>query len=91
MDKLLKIKDVAERLGLSPNSVYLMAQEERIPAFKVAGGWRVRESKLEEWVKRVELLIKSWILRLRLACELLSGCGMLFMDTSSKVWVPFFL
>ena len=49
--KLLRIGDVAERLELSANTVYAMAQQGRIPAFKVAGKWRVRPEALEAWIR----------------------------------------
>jgi len=35
--KLLRIADVAERLGVSNNTAYTMAQEGTVPAFKIAG------------------------------------------------------
>ena len=50
MAKLLRIPEVAKRLGLSNNKTYSMAAEGEIPAFKVGGGWRVREEALEAWI-----------------------------------------
>lgn len=50
--KLLRIADVAERLGVSNNTAYTMAQEGTVPAFKIAGKWRVRSEALDAWVKK---------------------------------------
>ena len=37
MSNLLRITDVARRLGVSANTAYTMAQAGTIPAFKLAG------------------------------------------------------
>ncbi len=50
--KLLRIADVADRLGVSSNTAYSMAQNGKIPAFKLAGKWRVRPEALEAWLKQ---------------------------------------
>ena len=50
MDKLLKIRDVADRLNVNQSTVYAMAQAGEIPAFKVGGSWRVRAAALEAWM-----------------------------------------
>ena len=47
---LLKIAGVAERLGLSENTVYAMAQRGDLPAFKVGNGWRVKATDLDAWI-----------------------------------------
>lgn len=50
MDTLLRIKDVAKLLNVTPNTAYLMAQSGSIPAFKVGGSWRVKPSDLDAWI-----------------------------------------
>ena len=50
--KLLHIADVAERLELSTNTVYTLAQRGELPAFKLAGKWRVRPEALEAWIRQ---------------------------------------
>lgn len=50
-DQLLRIGDVATRLGVSDNTAYTMAQKGTIPAFKIAGKWRVRPEALDAWIK----------------------------------------
>ena len=51
MSALLRIADVAEALGVSANTAYGMAQKGEIPAFKIAGKWRVRAEALDQWIR----------------------------------------
>lgn len=52
MSNLLRITEVAKRLGVSANTAYTMAQAGTIPAFKIAGKWRVREEALDGWLRK---------------------------------------
>jgi len=47
---LLTIQDVAEALKLAERTVYTMAAEGELPAFKLRGQWRVRRADLEKWI-----------------------------------------
>jgi len=51
-DNALTVKQVAEYLNVNERTVYRMAQHRDLPAFKVAGTWRVLASDLEDWVRR---------------------------------------
>ena len=46
----LSIEDVAKRFGVTPSTVYRLAQRGVLPAFKVGGQWRVSHEMLELWV-----------------------------------------
>lgn len=50
MDEVLTIRDVAGRLKMAERTVYAMVADGEIPAFKVRGQWRVRESAFEAWL-----------------------------------------
>lgn len=50
MDEILTIRDVASRLKMAERTIYAMAADGELPAFKVRGQWRVRLSALEEWL-----------------------------------------
>lgn len=52
-DELLTIQDVASRLKLAERTVYAMAAEREMPAFKVRGQWRVRRSDFERWLDSI--------------------------------------
>jgi excisionase family DNA binding protein len=50
MDELMTIQDLAAYLKMSPQTLYRMAQQGRIPAFKVQNRWRFRWSDIESWL-----------------------------------------
>ena len=49
-DRILTIKDVAAILKLAEKTVYSMAQNGELPAFKVRGQWRLRGVDFDNWV-----------------------------------------
>lgn len=51
-DSIMTIRDVAQVLKLAEKTVYAMATEGEIPAFKVRGQWRVRRLDVEGWLSR---------------------------------------
>lgn len=51
-DEVLTIKEVAALLKLAEKTVYSMAQQGEIPAFKVRGQWRIRRSELDRWIDK---------------------------------------
>jgi excisionase family DNA binding protein len=51
-DEVLTIKEVAALLKLAEKTVYSMAQQGEIPAFKIRGQWRIRRSELDQWIDK---------------------------------------
>ena len=49
--KILTAKEVAEMLQVSMPTLYKMAQEKEVPAFKVAGSWRFEKDSIEQWIR----------------------------------------
>ena len=49
-DEHLTIKEVAALLKLAEETVYAMANEGELPAFKIRGQWRIRRAELERWM-----------------------------------------
>lgn len=49
-EQILTIRDVAAILKLAEKTVYSMAQDVELPAFKVRGQWRIRKADLEKWM-----------------------------------------
>jgi len=47
---VLTIREVAEYLKVTEKTVYTLAQQRRIPSFKVGGQWRFRREDLEAWI-----------------------------------------
>jgi len=50
-DQVLTVKQVAEYLQVNERTVYRMASANKLPAFKVGGSWRFKQSELELWIK----------------------------------------
>ena len=51
-DQILTIKDVAEYLHVNDRTVYRMALDGKIPAFKVGSSWRIKKKELETWISK---------------------------------------
>jgi excisionase family DNA binding protein len=49
---LLTLVEAADRLRLSPNTVYKMCREGELPARKVGRQWRIREEDLANWLRQ---------------------------------------
>lgn len=47
---ILTLEEVAAYLKAGKRTVYRLAQEGKIPAFKLGGTWRFRRSDLERWI-----------------------------------------
>ena len=48
---ILTIKEVAKYLQVTERTLYRLAQDGKIPAFKVGGSWRFRRADLDRWIK----------------------------------------
>jgi len=47
---VMTIKEIAEVLRLAEKTVYAMATDGELPAFKVRGQWRVRRVDFDQWL-----------------------------------------
>ena len=50
--EVMDIRQAADYLGISPDSLYKYASENFIPAFKLGNRWRFKRSLLESWMVR---------------------------------------
>ena len=46
----LSIHDVAKHFGVTPTTVYRLAQKGQLPGFKIGNQWRFSHTMLELWV-----------------------------------------
>ena len=46
----LSIEDVAKSFGVTPTTVYRLAQKGELPGFKIGSQWRFSQDMLESWV-----------------------------------------
>lgn len=49
---LVTIKEIARLLNIAEKTIYRMAAEERIPAYKLGGSWRFSLSEVELWLTK---------------------------------------
>lgn len=49
-DEILTIDEVAAFLKAGKRTVYRLAANGEIPAFKLGGTWRFRRSELDQWI-----------------------------------------
>lgn len=52
--RLLTLEAAAEILQVSKRTLLRMIQKREVPAFKVGGQWRIRESQFRKWVENKE-------------------------------------
>ncbi len=58
--QMMTVKEVASYLSLSVKTIYRLAEERALPAFKIGGQWRFEQNSLDEWVsKRIDLGVKD--------------------------------
>lgn len=50
-DALLTLHEVADLLKVAEKTVYTMAQRRVLPAFKVRGQWRFKQTDLDLWIE----------------------------------------
>lgn len=51
-DKLLKVPQIMDYLGVSRKTFDILAHSGKIPVFKVGGNWRADLQKLKEWANQ---------------------------------------
>lgn len=51
-DEILTLKEVAEYLKLAEKTAYRLAQNGKLPGFKVGGSWRFKRKDIENWIEQ---------------------------------------
>ena len=51
-DEILTLKEVAVYLKVAERTLYRLAQDGKLPAFKVGGSWRFRKADINAWIVR---------------------------------------
>lgn len=47
---LVTIKEISRLLNIAEKTIYKMAAEERIPAYKLGGSWRFSIAEVQRWL-----------------------------------------
>lgn len=50
-DQIMTVKEVAKYLKVNDRTIYRMASDGRIPAFKVGASWRFKIREIDEWIE----------------------------------------
>lgn len=48
--ELVTIKEISRLLNIAEKTIYKMAAEERIPAYKLGGSWRFSIEEVQRWL-----------------------------------------
>ena len=51
-DEILTIEEMAAYLKAGKRTVYRLAADGKIPAFKVGGTWRFSKAEINQWIQR---------------------------------------
>jgi len=54
VDKILTAEEVCKYLRIPRSSLYKLAKDKEVPAFKVGRHWRFKKAKLDAWLERQE-------------------------------------
>ncbi|RLB67612.1 MAG: DNA-binding protein [Deltaproteobacteria bacterium] len=49
-DQILTVKEVADYLKVNERTIYRLATEKKIPAFRVGASWRFRNEEGDSWI-----------------------------------------
>jgi excisionase family DNA binding protein len=59
--KFLTLAEAATILQVSKRTILRMIQKKDVPALKVGGQWRLRESQLKRWAEEKENLVSAFL------------------------------
>jgi len=49
--EVMNIRQTAEYLGISPDTLYKYVTEEKIPCFKLGNRWKFKKAVLDKWME----------------------------------------
>ncbi len=49
--ELMSLPQVASYLGMAERTIYMWAQQGKVPAFKLGASWRFRRSEIDAWLE----------------------------------------
>jgi len=58
-EKALTVKQLAEYLQVNERTIYKLAQDGKIPCFKVATTWRFSKKEIDEWTRNKIYKVKE--------------------------------
>lgn len=58
-DEIITLPEVATLLKVAEKTVYTMAQNGELPAFKVRGQWRFKRQDIDGWIETQKAAVRS--------------------------------
>jgi excisionase family DNA binding protein len=58
-EEVMRLKEVAALLKVGEKTVYSMAQQGELPAFKVRGQWRFSRKDIDAWIEQQKHTIQD--------------------------------
>lgn len=58
-DSIMTIEEVAEYLKIPKSTIYILAQEGKIPCQKVGRQWRFHKEAIVQWIKNTGMNLNS--------------------------------
>ena len=58
-DSIMTIEDVAKYLKIPKSTVYILAQEGKIPCQKVGRQWRFHKEAIDQWIMNTSMNLNS--------------------------------
>jgi len=55
----MTVRDVAGFLAVDEKTIYRLAQQGKLPGFKVAGTWRFQLQDIQGWIDRQKMAVKA--------------------------------
>lgn len=83
-ENLLDMRQIADYLQMNKMTVYKLAREGKIPAFKVASEWRFKKELIDEWLMN-QLKGKPEIEGLKVKAKLKPGKTVLIVDDEEVI------
>jgi len=55
----MTVRDVAGFLAVDEKTIYRLAQQGKLPGFKVAGTWRFQLKDIQDWIDKQKISAKK--------------------------------
>ena len=58
-NEIFTIKEVSAYLKITEKTIYRLASEAKLPAFKIGGSWRFKKSEIDHWIEKQSNMPKN--------------------------------
>ncbi len=54
-DEIMTVANLAQYLHCHQSTIYRLLKDEKLPAFKIGGGWRFQRSAIDQWARKAQV------------------------------------